>query len=1087
MTTTVEDLEKCYAAFVSRRRIRGEQSIRTREGFQRLQKRYQLSVHKPEAEVESTEAEDVRRNVLNVFFNPKISRLITENCWRLALFGGGSVTEARDCSGLDLDAEKYSNFTFRLIQWAFPELPRQKVQELVLYDWENDRKFDEQEHDRLSLEGFKISLIDLVISCTDGTTPKCLEFLNLMARWLQHSLPPYANETPQVDKDFVRASSSIKLLPQPEPVPPSVVWESIPLSTMTPCQIRPQGLYCKLKAKVCTSPMVIMVLSSEDNPFELALAISSKLLSNAETHRKVTQNNGELKRQGCWTFSMNPKVPSILLIPGSTISRQAKAVYACVRTFDAVEPQEEEDKSDKSGSLLTLFTSVPDQTPLRFDSKTNVCLRMERLSSRIFTLERKVQHGEAFSITLTASLLQNATDAAFSSAVEVKSTFIVGEKYLEDAQGNAGRNINAHTFVFIIKSEVSSKKSVLKQDAVLPRQWFTSLSGTNESKMIIFESKKEPETDKKETKSVWRSEIFQLFIFTLHGMHLKVACNSEIPEFTQEDSDTEAQDEESEEEDVVDSDVTSASLLKELLLLQKMRQREKTADPMPDMVLGTQVNTTKSITTAKSLRNKSRQDERRSRLQELETAIQTKCQSKAREIRPTCREIDPVEAPPSPKSELEKRVHLLTTFFHEMAVPQSKLNELQGNEAEAAEAKAEEQLIKGFGALFHRDEDLQNALDEEKWSTDTAKIVRRRESIVTNLPRIRPIEEVITTGDELDGKHLWTFEDYENTAQYIEQLMVDVEAYETQQQEQQNLLDEEQKREIKDQLIASWQYTQHRVDKTATRKRIQELERKRRSQWMQSQQVRVYNSQSQRPALILPKQRFLVQESSLPANAVWEVPTAPNQSILVSGPIATAKPTSPCQSPSKIRPRPPKRPATVSTERRNYVAVNSAAISRARVRRIRSAYSTGRRETTPKCKNHQVAVVLHNHEEPVAVLPLPDENIEDNQPEVECIGEFETSFAVSNLQTTFDTTVVVESEESAKVKTTEKKKRRRKKKRSSAPKDLQFRSRVLELVSIAAQLQVLADEERKDAKGIENVEEFGCMPSLTSTFTSKST
>lgn len=54
----------------------------------------------------------------------------------------------------------------------------------------------------------------------------------------------------------------------------------------------------------------------------------------------------------------------------------------------------------------------------------------------------------------------------------------------------------------------------------------------------------------------------------------------------------------------MDSEVTSAALLKELLLLQKTRQLEKTAEPPPDIVIGTQVSTTKPVTTAEALRTK---------------------------------------------------------------------------------------------------------------------------------------------------------------------------------------------------------------------------------------------------------------------------------------------------------------------------------------------------------------------------------------------------------------------------------------------------------------------------------------------------
>ncbi|POM66450.1 Hypothetical protein PHPALM_17686 [Phytophthora palmivora] len=406
--------------------------------------------------------------------------------------------------------------------------------------------------------------------------------------------------------------------------------------------------------------------------------------------------------------------------------------------------------------------------------------------------------------------------------------------------------------------------------------------------------------------------------------------------------------------------MTSAGLLKELLLLQKMRQLEKTAEPPPKFVVGTQVSTTKPVTTAELLRSKilrSHEEKRQAHFQQLEDAVRSKIlERKSRGKQVLNRSNKNLEPPLSPNSELEKRVNTITTFFHEMAVHQPKRDELHGScAAEAAEAVAEAQLITTFGEMFNCDEDLQNALDEEKWSTDTTKVIRRRESISTNLPKIMPTEDVKGTRDQTDeGKDIpWTFEDYENTAQYIEQLMIDVATETTDHQKLQEVADVKQNHGVMKQLVASWQYTQHRVDKAATRKRLKEIEQKRRNQWMQSQHVQMYGDvasakrgdKPERQIIILPKQRFLTQEHSLPSNAIWEVPGASNQTVLLSsGPIAAvglmsaARPMSPrvendISSPSKLRPqRPLQRPANMTTTERSSdtTALRSAAISRAR-------------------------------------------------------------------------------------------------------------------------------------------------------------
>ncbi|GMF29287.1 unnamed protein product [Phytophthora lilii] len=997
-----EDVRSYYEAFVRRRHARGELSIRTPEGFQRLQKKYgsqdnaDMTKTIPEdgkVESEPETSADIRsedseveaaaeRNVASAFLNPKISRVITEACWRLANFGGGATIVEAECDGLELDEDKYSTFTFRLIQWVFPELPRRELHYLAHYDWEQDRKFDEAGTDGLSLQGFKLSMMDIAMSCT--VQSKCLEFLILMARWLQHSLPPYPtrNTIPQVVKDFVKATSTLPKVPT-KTASTKIQWHKIPLSMMTPCQIGHQGLHCEMK----------------------------------------------LKWQGCWTFSINSNTPLIILVPSASISRQTKSLYAYFQNFVSgkqtadVDNNESESNSKKDvqsqlalpSSLVTLFTSIPEQCSVPFGSKKGVSHRMERMSARIFTVDHRVVQGDSFSVNVAASLLQSTNAAGgagaaatISSTFEAKSTFIVREDQWTGCPEN-DRHL-AHSFVFVFKTAQSAmpNKSGLKQEeATLPQQWFTCLNAANEKKTIIIDTGAHRDvkcsaisaTDKTINKEqAFCKHIYRLFVFTLHGIYIEVSCDvSPIQSKTTEDSDGEDIDSNNSEtndhnEFTADSQMlwTSAGLLKELLFLQKMRQLEKTSEAPPDFVIGTRVTTTKPVTTAESLRTKvlySREDERRERFL-LQAAIRDKLTESKPRQRNANHALVPevvnksVENPPSQNSELEKRVNLLTTFFHEMAVHQPKLEELHSSAVEAAEAAAEEQLITRFGDIFDRDVDLQNALDEEKWSTDAAKVIRRRDSISTSLPKTMLAEDILGTRDQIDEGVCtpWTFEDYANTAQYIEQLLIDVETNTARQQELQDLEDAERKDAVMTQLIASWQYTQHRVNKTATRRRLNEIEQKRKNHWMQSQHVQVYGAvtsakradKPERPALVLPKQRFIVEEQSLPSNAIWEVPCQKNDqnAVLLSGPIAAAglvspsRLLSPCspKSPLKLLPqRPPQRPKTVATTERpsNIVALQSAAISRARVRRIRSATPTSQGNHTPtqSCARRNSAVL----------------------------------------------------------------------------------------------------------------------------------
>ncbi|ETP55308.1 hypothetical protein F442_00094 [Phytophthora nicotianae P10297] len=1121
-TVSDEDLQKCYEAFTRRRLIRGERSIRTPEGFQRLHKRYQRtsSVVAETGPAIFTDGEDddsgCLRNVLNVFFNPKVLRVITETCWRLAHFGGGTLNAERDCAGLELDAEKYSTFSLRLIQWVIPELPRRQVQDLVQYDWELDRKFDELGRDGLSLRGFEHSLLDLLVSCTDGTVAKCLEFLNLMARWLQHSLPPYIihDTAGQVDQDDVANNYSNQL---PKAVPMKIVWNIVPFSMMAPCQIGPQGLYCELKTKVCSSPIVVMLLAADEKPLEMVLATNPKLLLKRTESHKVINN----KIAGCWTFHMNSKT-SILLVPGSTVNHLSKALYACFRTCDSAKPilesrmvggecdsnnqqivVNEEQSEAQNAALtsastgLTLCTSVPEQSSLRIGSK-NVFYRMESMSPRIFTLEHSTQLGEEITIVLTASLLQSNNSVPTTSGIETNSTFRVSDSYPQDGEVTQD---DAHTLIFIIKSTLQRKNGSKQDQAILPRQWFTCLNTAKETKTILFESP-EMKNGEKVTETQCR-EIYQLFIFTLHGVNIEVACNAKIPAQTREESDPDTSESEADNPNKF-SEVTSSRLLKDLLQLQKIRQLDKTSEPLPDMVVGTPVSTTKPGSTTESLRSKilrSRQEARYSRYLELQAEIQSKILERKTSRKTTTQESDhsdeSVQIPLSPDSELEKRVNQLAAFFHEMAVHQPRDDELIGGATEAAEAVAEEQLLKRFSEMFDYDSDLQNALDEEKWSTDPVKIARRRDSIYTNLPKTMP-----TTRADIPDKCSRTYEDYENTAQYIEQLMEDVTNHTAQQQEQQNLEDEERKRAVVTQLVDSWQYTQHRVYKAETRKRIDEMEKKRRSQWLQSEYIQAKRGDKpERPVLILPKQRFLVQEHSIPSNAIWEVPGASNnpaEVILPSGPavdlVSPMRPTSPHTEKVFKPQRPLVRPATVATSERssNITALRSAAISRARVRRIRSAHSTARGESTPS----RIQVISpRNLDQPMSPQQeIPDYSLSTLNDEESPNGLAPTKSLTSprfvddpvhleapSLTSPTEQGCFVDAD--TKVTLTEKspvkfERRRKRKKRSKIPTDIHFRRRVLELVSISAQLQALDGEEWKEAQGIANVDELSNMPCL---------
>ncbi|KAJ8540681.1 hypothetical protein ON010_g12546 [Phytophthora cinnamomi] len=1200
----------CYEAFITRRRARGELSVRTLEGFQRLQKRYgqlgttgasignlQTGPVKSNKTPEDCEVDAAKvRDVADVFFSPKISRVITETCWSLAHFGGGDDTKDQ--------------------KWVFPELPRKEAQQLVQSDWEHDLKFDELQGAGLSLYGFKLSLVDLATSCTDGTASKCLVFLNLMARWLQQSLPPYPKrEIPQVVRDLVEATKTISSESKcPKAVPAPIVWQPIPLSMMAPCQIGSGGLYCELKAKVCSAPMAIMILADDkkwvichascyldfknptareltflllcDSPIELLLSTNSKQLitksgTRVGAYRKVTTTNalcGELKRRGFWTFHLNPSTPLILMVPNESISRQTKTIYAYFRAFDT-EKQSDQPQLDLDGgkrsnkpsptsssSSVTLFTSTPEHCWVRFGSNNNVPFRMERMSARMFSVDHSVMQGGSFSVIVTASLLQCTSSAggpgaaaAVSSTFEKESTFIVKEDQWTRPGGDQ-THIDAHTFIFIFKSTesvVPRKTGMKEHEATLPQQWFTSLSAANEIKTIVIEQgstsiskNSAAKIEKTRSDESQRREAYHVFIFTLHGIYVEVSGSAAPIERNGSDScDSDSSESEGSDSDdrvlsmISHTPLTSAELLKELLFLQKMRRNQSTLEDPPEIVIGTQVTTTKTVTIAESLRIKvlrSRQDERHDRFVELETAIRVDCKERPSHST-SAKALDisdeKQDTLPSSSSELEKRISLMTTFFHEMAVHQPKLDELHGSAAEVAEAAAEEQLLKRFGDMFNCDENLQNAVDEEKWSTDTAKVARRRSSISTNLPRAMQAEEISGTRDQIDeGKCPWTFEDYENTAQYIEQLMIDIDNHATQQQALQDTAEADRKQAVMAQLVASWQYTQHRVNKAATIQRVREIEQKRRSQWLQSQHVQAYGvvasarraDRPERPAFVLPKQRFLVQEESLPSTAIWEVPGSPSSqsntllsgAIAVAGLVSPSKPLSPrgdgdAPPPNKIilPRRPPQRPMTVATLERptNITALRSAALSRARVRRIRSAHSSSRGESSPPPRQtalppkkfqqselemtpqQGISLPLENIASPSTIAPK-SQNEDDSQlhaiPNTRTRAKslnsvdagrsalMEIRPAIPTLPDDQETRGNLVATDTPNIPTQPEARRKRLKKKRLSLSIARFRRRVQELVSISAQLQSVALDEWKQAQGIESIAELRSVPCL---------
>ncbi|KAG7396146.1 hypothetical protein PHYBOEH_002750 [Phytophthora boehmeriae] len=816
--------------------------------------------------------------------------------------------------------------------------------------------------------------------------------------------------------------------------------------------------------------------------------------------------------------------------------------------------------------FVAVFTSLLEFTAHQLGSKNGICLRMNRMSLRTFAAEK---YATPFSITITASLLQATSSAggagaaaAVSNAVEAESTFIVREEQSSEPREVA----DGHTFVFIVKSG----EKLQEHGVTLPPQWFTSLNAASEKKTIVIESSStDPVLTASDDKVESRPENFHIFIFTIHGLTIELSCSATTPvqeDYAQEENDTAPQlfidtrksesfkagpatvyVEDGETIEFAKSfsgkPATSADLLRELLLHQKKRQLETSVEPPPDFLAGTSVSVSKPTTTAETLRAKilqSRQLERRARLQQLESDLQcklnrTRQKSTSDAQRPESADTNAV-TPHSPKSELESKVSVLATFFHEMAMHQPRRDELHTCVEEAeAEDVAEQQLLKHFGDMFDLDEDLQNTLDEEKWSTNTAKVTRRKASISTNLPKPMP-DNTRRSGKQADSDEpQWTSEDYESTAQYIEQLMLDVANDEVQQQQQQTLADIERKNAVMEQLIDSWGYMQHRTATPASNQRLHELEQKRRNQWMQSERVKEYDTaasarrgdKSERAAIIFSKQRFLVQEQSIPSSAVWVVPTPPSNqtSSLASGALAAAglitpsRPESPhldgqAESSVKIRPRRPTQQAVIVTppppeERESDVtALRSAAILRARVRRIRSAHSHQKVSVTASQHSRRVtsaaispknamksensrsvkkSVVLEipasllNHATQSLVYEISVDNqtsdtflLDDDVPED---NDEVASLNISPLESAVLGTCKIlgnpaaagdEDDESNNIKGAARKKRK-KKKRCAPLNVVRFRRSLMELASLPSKLQAAADDERMQNERLEEL------------------
>ncbi|GLE04016.1 hypothetical protein PINS_up012927 [Pythium insidiosum] len=209
---------------------------------------------------------DGLKTLVGVYFDAHVKRVITDVCWPLAHRGGGLQDASKRAplepipEWLELEQNKYFAFMLKTLSWLFPGLPGYEAQEQTERDWKKDCEFDAFGTHGLSLEGFTISIMDLVTACTDGSTDECLEFLGQMNKRLETSLPVFRVPTTSA---LPPSNGDDDPLTVRDPFEP-VIWQLVPLSTLIPCQMRPRPQFFELKAKLAVAPVIVLILAGDE-------------------------------------------------------------------------------------------------------------------------------------------------------------------------------------------------------------------------------------------------------------------------------------------------------------------------------------------------------------------------------------------------------------------------------------------------------------------------------------------------------------------------------------------------------------------------------------------------------------------------------------------------------------------------------------------------------------------------------------------------------------------------------------------------------------------------------------------------------
>ncbi|KAJ0403236.1 hypothetical protein ATCC90586_001643 [Pythium insidiosum] len=215
--------------------------------------------------VSSEHEEDGLKTLVGVYFDTQLKRVITDVCWPLAHRGGGLQDASKRApvepvpEWFELEQTKYFAFMFKTLSWLFPGLPAYEAQDQTERDWKKDCEFDAFGTHGLSLEGFTISILDLVTACTDGSSAEGLGFLGQLTKRLETSLPVFRVPTtstlpPGNDEDHEAVRDA----------PEQILWQLVPLSTLIPCQIRPRPQFFELKARLAIAPIVVLILAGDE-------------------------------------------------------------------------------------------------------------------------------------------------------------------------------------------------------------------------------------------------------------------------------------------------------------------------------------------------------------------------------------------------------------------------------------------------------------------------------------------------------------------------------------------------------------------------------------------------------------------------------------------------------------------------------------------------------------------------------------------------------------------------------------------------------------------------------------------------------